>query len=158
MDMFESKYIIGSADSRSAWQDYAQFLKNLMQQHVASSTKNVIFTAHTKTQYNETEMQMETKVPIKGALTNQGIEAFFSTILYTKAMKAKELEGYSSDLLNWSEDEIEDKFKYVFQTRKTADTVHERMRGPIGLFNRQETYTDNNCAMILNRLHEYYSE
>lgn len=90
MDMFESTYIIGNADSRSAWGDYAQFFKNLMQKHVASSTKNVIFTAHVKTTYNETEMAMETKVPIKGALANQGIEAYFSCIVYAKKMKLSE--------------------------------------------------------------------
>lgn len=44
-----------------------------MQQHVAKATKNVIFTAHTLDSVNESEMVMETKVPVKGSLKNNGI-------------------------------------------------------------------------------------
>lgn len=159
MDMFESIYIIGSKDSRAAWGDYAQFFKNLMQQYVAKSTKNVIFTAHTKTTYNETELQLETKVPIKGALANQGLEAYFSCILYTKVMKLKPLEeAYKSELLNVTADERALGYKHVFQTKKTADTVHERMRGPMGLFENNETFIDNDCVHVIKRLQEYYQE
>ena len=75
MDMFESVYVIPAADSRSAWGDYQQFFKNLMQDKVAKCKANVIFTAHTLAQYNEEQMVMENKVPIKGALKSQGIEA-----------------------------------------------------------------------------------
>ena len=45
MDMFESLYIVPATDTRKGWTDYAQYFKNLMQQYVAKSTKNVIFTA-----------------------------------------------------------------------------------------------------------------
>ena len=44
-----------------------------MQQLVASSTKNVIFIAHTLDSVNENEMILETKVPVKGSLKNNGI-------------------------------------------------------------------------------------
>lgn len=160
MDMFESTYIIGSSDSRAAWGDYAQFFKNLMQKYVASSTKNVIFTAHVKTTYNETEMAMETKVPIKGALANQGIEAYFSCIVYAKKMKLTDLENLKqqSALLNITDEEKGLGFKHVFQTKVTADTTHERMRGPMGLFDNNETYMDNDANMALGRLHEYFTE
>lgn len=72
MDMFESVHVLTAANGMKAWSDYAQFFKNLMQQYVASSTKNVVMTAHTKTVFNESAAAMETKVPIKGALANQG--------------------------------------------------------------------------------------
>lgn len=75
MDMFESLYVIGSTNTMKGWADYNQFFKNLMQVKVAKSTKRVIFTAHTLSQLNENEMVIETKVPVKGALKNQGIEA-----------------------------------------------------------------------------------
>ena len=68
MDAYETMYVINSANTMKAWQDFAQFFKTLMQQHVANSTKNVIFIAHTLTTLNEADMVMETKVPIKGAL------------------------------------------------------------------------------------------
>ena len=43
-----------------------------MQKYVASSSKAVIFTAHSKTALNDKAMVMETRVPIKGSLANQG--------------------------------------------------------------------------------------
>jgi hypothetical protein len=79
MDMFESVYVIGSSDTMKMWGEYQQFFKNLMQQYVAKSTKNVIFTAHTLNVLNESEMVVECKVPIKGALKNNGLEALLNS-------------------------------------------------------------------------------
>jgi len=75
MDMFESVYVLNAANTMKAWGDYSQFFKRLMQSHVAKSTKNVIFLAHTLDTLNEATMQMETCVPVKGALKNQGVES-----------------------------------------------------------------------------------
>ena len=46
-----------------------------MQNKVANSTKRVIFIAHTADSHNESEMVMETKVPVKGALKSNGINS-----------------------------------------------------------------------------------
>ena len=73
LDMYESNYVLPSANAMQAWGQFAQYFKTLMQQHVAKSTKNVIFTAHTSDTLNEGEMVMETKVPVKGSLKNNGI-------------------------------------------------------------------------------------
>lgn len=157
MDMYESVHIIGSSNTMQGWSNYAQFFKNLMQQYVAKSTKNVIFTAHTKTVLNQAEMEMETCVPIKGSLANQGIESYFSTVVSTKKVKLKELEDYENDLLTITDKEHKLKFKYVFQTQITADTVNERMRSPLGLFSDEETYIDNDAKLLMERLNEYYA-
>ena len=130
MDMFESIHVIPSTNTMQAWGQYAQFFKNLMQIYVARSTKNVIFTAHTLTELNEEAMAYQTKVPVKGSLKNQGIESYFSVVLAAKKMKLKDLEQYSSDLLNITPEEEALGFKYVFQTRLTKETVGERIRGP----------------------------
>ena len=53
MDMFESVHVLGAKDTMAQWGAYQQFLKNLMQQYVAKSTKNVIFTAHVMDILNE---------------------------------------------------------------------------------------------------------
>ena len=87
MDMFESIYVLphaGTKQGMTAWGDYAQYFKQLMQKTVAESTKNVIITAHTLTTLNEADGFMETAVPIKGSLKNNGIEAYFSCIVSTK--------------------------------------------------------------------------
>ena len=157
MELFESVYVIGSANTMAQWGAYAQYFKNLMQQYVAKSSKNVIFIAHTQDTLNESEMVMETKTPVKGSLKGTGLEAYFSAVIYSKKVPLKTLKDYTNGLLTISEEESALGYKYVFQCRLTKDTVHERIRGPIGLFNNNETFIDNNMQLVLNRLHDYYS-
>lgn len=157
MELYESVYVVGSANTMAAWGSYAQFFKNLMQQHVAKSTKNIIFIAHTSDTLNEGEMIMETKVGVKGSLKGTGLEAYFSVVIASKKVPLKTLRDYGSDLLNILPEEEAIGFKYVFQTKLTKDTVNERLRGPLGLFDTKETYIDNNTQQVLDRLHTYYS-
>lgn len=156
MDMYESMYVLTSANSIKAWGDFAQYYKKLMQEYVAKSTKNVIFIAHTSDALNESEMVVETKVPVKGSLKNQGIESYFSTVIAAKRVPLKALKDYKNDLLHISPREEKLGFKYVYQTQVTKDTVNERLRGPLGLFSDEETFIDNNAQQVLNRLHTYY--
>lgn len=158
MDMYESLHVLKSSNTMKAWGDFSQFFKNLMQVYVAQSSKNVIFTAHTLDSLNEGEMVMETKVPVKGSLKNNGIESYFSVVITCKKMALKALQKYESDLLNITPEEEALGFKYVYQTQLTRDTVNERLRGPMGLFTEQETFIDNNIELVLNRLHEYYDD
>ena len=157
MDMYESVYVIPSTNTMKAWGDFAQYFKKMMQQNVARSTKNVIFMAHVLDQLNEGEMIMETKVRIKGATKNNGVESYFSTVISTKKMPVLKLVDYTSDLITITPEEEALGFKYVFQTKITKETINERIRGPIGLFSTPETYMDNNAQLLLNRLHTYYS-
>lgn len=156
LEMYESLYVINSADGRKAWGDFAQYYKNLMQDKVANSTKNVIFLAHTADQLNEAEMVLETKVPVKGALKNNGIESYFSCVIAAKKVKLKELKDYGSEFLNITPEDEALGYKYVFQTKLTKDTVNSRLRGPMGLWDTKETYIDNNAQHVLARLNEYY--
>lgn len=158
LDMYVSLFVAPSADGRKAWGDFAQFFKRLMQQHVAKSTKNVIFTAHTLATLNDKDMVMETKVPVQGSLKNNGIESYFSCIIAAKKVKIKDLKDYQNSLLTFTPEEEALGLKYVFQTRLTKETVNERLRGPLGLWDTKETFIDNNCQLVLNRLHEYYNE
>ncbi len=156
LDMYESLYVYNAANGQKAWGDFAQYFRNLMQTYVAKSTKNVIFLAHTSDTLNEAEMVMETKVPVKGATKNNGIESYFSLVIATKKVPLKTLKDYQSDLLNITPEEQALGFKYVFQTKLTKETVGERLRGPLGMFDTQETFIDNNAQLVMNRLHEYY--
>ena len=158
MDMVESQIVLKSEDTRGAWQDYQQFFKKLMQEYVAVSTKNIIFTAHTAEVYNEKELATYTCVKVKGALMNNGIEAWFNNVLACKVMSTDSLEGYENNLLDITEDDKLDGIKYVYQTRKTRDTLNERIRGPLGMWERNETFIDNDLQKVIDRLHEYYGE
>lgn len=157
LDMYESQYVLNSTNTMKAWGDFAQYFKNLMQQYVAKSSKNVVFLAHTSETMNDSEMIIETKVPVKGSLKNNGIESFFSIVIAAKRVPLKLLKDYKSDLLTITPEEEALGFKYVYQTQVTKDTVYERLRGPMGLFSQQETFIDNNLQLVLNRLHQYYA-
>ena len=156
MDQFESQYVLGSADTMKGWSQYQQYFKTLMQEKVASLGLPAIFTAHVKDELNEKAMEMKTSVPIKGALKGNGVEAYFSTVVATKKVSLKELEKYSSGLLTITEEELELGYKHVFQTRPTKTTTGERIRSPMGMFTREQTYMDNDVQLLLDHLHEFY--
>lgn len=158
MDMYESIYVLNASNGMKAWGDYAQFFKNLMQDLVAKSTKNVIFLAHTKAEFNDAQGIFERSVPIKGSLKNNGIESYFSSVVSTKKMTIADLDKYSSPLLTFTDDDLSVGYKHVFQTRVTKQTVGERIRSPLGMWSVAETYINNDTQLILNRLGEYYSD
>ena len=156
MDMFESQYIVGSASTMAAWGAYNQFFKTLMQDRVIKFGKPVIFTAHVKDDYDEKNLETKTSVPIKGALKGNGVEAYFSCVVGAKKITIKELEKFGSDLLQISDEDKELGYKHVFQTRITKGTTGERLRSPMGLFTKAQTYMDNDVQMLLDHLRKFY--
>lgn len=157
MQMYERQYVNNSPNTQQAWGQYANFYREFIHA-IKSGTKDYAILAHEDTYLNEQSMQMETKVPIKGSVGKIGVEADFTTILSTKQMPVKKLEGFESDLLHITDEEREDGFKYVFVTRVTKETVGEKMRSALGLWNRNELYIDNDLNQVFNRLKEYYGE
>lgn len=156
MDMYESQYVLNAANTMKAWGDYAQFWKTLLQDKVVKFDKPVIILAHTLETLDEKAMEYRTAVPIKGSLKGQGLEAYFSTVVAAKKVGLKELEAYGSNLLNITEDDQELGYKHVFQTRLTKNTIGERIRSPMDLFNRSQTYMDNDVQLLLEHLHRFY--
>jgi KaiC/GvpD/RAD55 family RecA-like ATPase len=157
MEMYESLYVLTATNTMQAWSSYAQFFKTLMQDKVANSDKSVIFLAHTRSELDEKAMEMKTSVPVKGSLKNNGVEAYFSTVIATKKISLKDLEPYGSDLLTISEQDKMLGYKHVFQTQLTKATIGERIRAPMGMFNIKQTYINNDAGMLLNHLKEYYA-
>lgn len=156
MEMFVSQHIRTASDGRAAWGDYGEFIRNLMQQQIAGSSKPILITAHTRTIYNESNMSMETKVPIQGASANIGIESYFSTVVAAKVKSLADLEGYDNELLVITDREKAMGFKHVYQTMLTKDTINERIRSPMGMFSDAETFIDNDAAKLLARMNDYY--
>ena len=138
MDMFESTKVLTSTNTMKAWGQYAQFMKNMMAQNVANSNKNIIFIAHTSDIFNESEMVNETMVKVKGSLMNTGVESYFSTVIGCKKVPLKNLETYKSDLLSYNDEEKLLEYKYVYQTKLTKDTVNERIRSPMRMWDTQD--------------------
>lgn len=157
MDMYESQYVLTSANTMKAWGDYQQFFKRLMQEYVPKFGKSVVIIAHVKDETDENTLDTKTFIPIKGALKGTGIEAYFSTIVSTKRMVLKDLKDYHNPLLPITEEDEILGYKHVFQTRLTKKTTGERIRGPMGLFSRQETFIDNDVELLLTKLKNFYS-
>lgn len=156
MDMYETQFVLNAANGMKAWGDFAQFFKQLMQEKITAFGKPVIITAHVKDELDEKAMEIKTSVPIKGSIKNNGVEAYFSTVVAAKKMTIKDLSGYSSDLLNISDEDKELGYKHVFQTRPTKTTVGERIRSPMGLFSKDQTFIDNDAQLLLDHLHAFY--
>lgn len=156
MDMFETMYVLGSSDTMKGWSNYAQFFKKLMQGKVTAFGKPVIIIAHVLDILDEKAMEIKTGVPIKGSLKNNGVEAYFSTVVHAKKIDLKALKDYKSDLLNITDDDKELGYKHVFQTRPTKTTVGTRIRSPMGLFTKAETFMDNDCSILLRHLEDFY--
>lgn len=158
MDMFVSVHIMNSADSRAQWQAYQEFFKELMQQKVASSTKNVIIITHIAEDLDEEKGIRTEQAVVKGGLKGTGVEAYFSLNVTARAMPIKELEKHPSEFLNITDDERDVGYKHVFQVRKTKETTGSRIRGPMGLFPQGTVYTDNCAQMLLDVVHDFYKE
>lgn len=157
MDMFESKYVLTSSDTRQAWQYYQQYFKNMMQDQVAKSSKNLVFLAHTANFEDPMTLKSVVKVPVKGALARISIEASFSSVIACKRVLLKDLEPYENDLLTITPDDEALGYKHVYQVRLTKDTVNERIRSPMGMWDIKETYINNDLQLVLDRLHSFYS-
>ena len=156
MSMYERQYVAHAANGQKAWGDYGNFYKEFIHA-IKAGSKDYAILAHEDTVLNEQSMQMETRIPVKGSVGKVGVEADFTTILSTKQMPIKKLEGFENDLLHITDEEREDGFKYVFVTRVTKDSIGEKMRSAIGLWNRNELYIDNDLNQVFARLKEYYA-
>ena len=86
------------------------------------------------------------------------IEEYFSDIVSTKHVKIAELEGYENDYLHITDDEREEGFKHVIQTRITKDTIGERIRTNPAMWTRKETFIDGNIQIVLDRMKEFYGD
>lgn len=156
MDMYETMYVLNAANTMKAWGDFAQFFKTIMQQKVVAFGKPTLITAHVLDVLDEKAMEMRTSVPVKGSLKNNGIEAYFSTVVAAKKIAIKDLEPYGSKLLTITDEDRELGYKHVFQTRPTKTTTGERIRSPMGLFDKSETFMDNDAQLLLDHLHAFY--
>lgn len=157
MDMVESQYVLTSGDSRSAWGDYNQYFKRLLQNKIPIFNRPVIVYGHTKNTFNELTATNETKVPVKGALANTSVEAYFTTVVTCKRMPISVLKKYNNSMLNITEDELELGYKHVFQTRPTKDTIYEGIKSPEDMFSKEQTFIDNDAQLLLDHIQQYYA-
>ena len=159
MDKFESMYINADdvVDTRAAWADYGDFFKDLVLNKISVFKGDVICLAHTLDFDDPATLSRKTYVPIKGSLKNQGVESYFSFVVSTKKKTLFELENYQNDMLHITDEDKAVDFKYVFQTKIDKKSLGERIRAPLGLFSTNETFIDNDCQVLLDKLDKYYA-
>lgn len=155
MNMYESVYVLNSSNTMKAWGDYAQFFQKLMQDYVAKSTKNVIFLAHASDVVNDDSI-LETCVQVKGSIMKTGVEAYFSTVVMAKKVLLKDLKDNESELMEITAKDEALGYKHVFQVEPTKKTAYERIRAPMGMWDDNETFIDNDVDKLIQRLDEYY--
>ena len=161
LSTYERQYVApkaGTKQGMTAWADYGNFYKELTHA-IKSGTKNYAVLAHEATDLNEQSMQMESYIPVKGAVGKTGAEADYTTILGSQQISVKKLEELKieNDLLHITDEEREDGLKYVFCTRVTKETAGSKIRSAMGLWSRNELYIDNDLSLVFKRLNEYYN-
>jgi hypothetical protein len=169
MDMYERQEVLTSNDTRSAWQDYGNFYKELIHR-IKTGSKNYAILAHVENKEVElanNTFEYKTKVPIKGAVGRKGIEGDFTTIVSSKRLTVKALDkfleenkkdGLTNDLLTITPSERRKGFKYVFQTDITVDTIGEPIRAPMALWGEGELYIDNDIELVFQRLNNFFNK
>lgn len=157
MSMYERQYVSNATNTQKAWGDYGTFYRDFIHA-IKSGTKNYAILAHEEISLNEQTHQLESKVPVKGSVGRTGVEADFTTVLATRQVPIKQLEGFENDLLDITEEEIEDGVKHVFVTRSVKEYAGGKMRAAMGLWSRKELYIDNDLQQVFDRLNQYYNK
>lgn len=158
LELYERQHVYpkaGSKEGLSAWADYGNYVKEIMHE-IKTGTKDYVILAHEDKQFNEQSAQWQAKVPVKGSVGKIGIEADFSIILVSMQMKVSDLEGHSNDLLHITNEEKEDGLKYVLVTRVNAKFAGSMMRAPMGMWERNELYIDNDLSQVFTRVKQFY--
>lgn len=160
MNRYESLHVLGAANIMAAWSNYGQFFPKLIYDYIAPLEQHVIMLGHLEAVLNEETGRTDYKVPVKGNLNKNGLEAYFTTVLNARKVAIKEIEKEAEEggLLTISDRDRHLGFKHVFQTRTVKQTVGDRIRSPWGLFKDEETYIDNDVQKVIDRLKAYYAE
>lgn len=74
MSMYERQYVNNSPNTQKAWGDYGNFYKDFIHA-IKSGTKDYAILAHEDQFLNEQSMQMESRVPVKGAVGKVGVNS-----------------------------------------------------------------------------------
>lgn len=161
MDMFERVHVIGAANTQKMWGEYGLFFPRVMDATAKLEDTFFIFLGHLDSYLDEDEGIMKHKVPVKGALAKKGLEAFFTTVVYVKRMRTKDIIKMIPDgnsMLNVTPKEEAQGYKHVFLTEPDKSTIGGRIRSPLGMWADDEVYINNDVSHVIKRLIKYYAD
>lgn len=159
MDMFEAQYIRTAADSRGAWGDYGNFIRETMLEKVAKLHIPFVATTHILVNDDMENMEKVSRAAIKGGVgKGNGLESYFTTVVYAKQMRLKDIESFLEDasMLTLSEEERFDEKKHVFVTRPARQHSGDRIKSPRGMFSPKDFYMDNSITKLINHINNFY--
>lgn len=159
MDMFEAQYIRTAADTRGAWGDYGNFIRETMLDKVSRLHIPFIATTHITVTDDMENMEKASRAAIKGSVgKGNGLESYFTTVLYAKQMRLKDVEPFleHASMLTLSDEERFDEKKHVFVTRPAKQHSGDRIKSPRGMFSPKDFYMDNSINKLVNHINNFY--
>lgn len=156
-DMQEMNAKKTAEDKYKIWDSYRDFILDLFQAGIANCNKPVIILCHVE-MTTDIKNRKKLSIAVKGSMANRGVESFFTNIVYADYVDLTELEEYENKYLNITEDDKIDDGKYVFQTRKTGMGTGLNIRSTRGMWDRKETFIDNNIMHVIDKIKKHYGD
>ncbi len=159
MDQFVSQYVNTAEDTRGAWGLYANFIRKLMLEQVARLHIPFIATTHILQSDDMENMEKVSRAAIQGGIgKGNGLESYFTTVVYAKQMRMKDIKDFIADatMLTISEEEEFDEKKHVFVTRPARQHSGDRIKSPRGMFSTKDLYMDNSIPKLITHINNFY--
>ncbi len=135
LDMFVAQKIDGAADSRTMWGEYKVWFNKIMNQ-AKLSKKDYVFISHTKTIYDEQEMESRTFAYAQGSIASR-IESHFAVVAYAhKYLDENQMPAYGL-LVN-----------------PTKEKLHLSVKSPMSMFD-EPLILDNDVNILFKAIEEY---
>ena len=158
MSLYTTKYIGKDCPNKmAAWGEYKTFYDKWAKQLLPQLKQQVIVLAHIANFEDEDTLQTYTQAVVQGSLKHIGLEADFGLVANTVILPLAVLKNFSNPLLTITEEEEIEGFKHVIQTRKTLETKSTKIRAPMDMWDRSETYIDSDVQLLLDKIKQYNS-
>lgn len=157
MDLFATKYIGKDCPNKmGAWGDYKSFYSTWAKQMLPQIPQDVIVLAHTDAHEDKDTLKTYTQAVVQGSLKGIGLEADFGLVVNTDLVALEKLEDYTNSHLNITDEEKLEEFKYVIQTCKTLETKSTKIRSPMGMWDKNETFIDSDIQIVLDKHKQFF--
>ena len=141
----------------AAWGDYGSFYEVWAKQLLPQLEQTVVVLAHIDYYEEPGELDGYFQAVVQGRLKHIGLEADFSVVVNTALLPTEKLVDYPNKNLVITDDEEIEGFKHVLQVRKTLETKDTKIRAPMGMWDKTETYIDSDVQIVLARIINFYN-
>jgi len=156
MALYATKYIGKDCPNKmAAWGDYGSFYDKWSKQQLPYLKQQVIVLAHVDYVEEPGGLDGYFQAVVQGRLQRIGLEADFGLVVNTAIVAVEKLKEFKNSNLNITEDDEIEEFKHVLQTRKTLETKDTKIRSPLGMWDKNETYIDSDVQIVLDKLETY---